>query len=49
MKIWNEVAPRYHKRWATANLWSISEHQKLVEHVDVQKGFNVLDIACETE
>ena len=48
MKIWNEVAPRYHKRWATATYGPFQSTKKLVEHVDVQKGFNVLDVACGT-
>ena len=48
MKIWNEVAPRYHKRWATATYGPFQSTKKLVEHVDIQKGFNVLDIACGT-
>ena len=48
MTIWNEVAPRYHKRWATATYGPFQSTKKLVEHIDVQKGFNVLDIACGT-
>ena len=48
MKIWNEVAPRYHKRWARNLYGPFQSTTKLVEHVDVQKGFNVLDVACGT-
>ena len=48
MKIWNEVAPIYHKRWATATYGPFQSTKKLVEHVHIQKGFNVLDIACGT-
>ena len=40
--------PRYHKQWATATDMDHFKVKKLVEHVDVQKGFNVLDIACGT-
>lgn len=48
MEIWNEVAPRYHKRWATATYGPFQSTKKLVEHVDVKEGFNVLDVACGT-
>lgn len=48
MKIWNEVAPRYHKRWATAKRGPFQSTKKLVELVGVEKGNQVLDIACGT-
>ena len=48
MEIWNEVAPRYHRRWATATLGPFQSTEKLVEHVGVQRGFDVLDVACGT-
>ncbi len=48
MEIWNEVAPRYHKRWAAAACGPFQSTKKLVEHVDVQKGYNALDMACGT-
>jgi len=48
MTIWNEVAPRYHKRWATAKRGPFQSTKKLVESVNVKKGYQVLDIACGT-
>lgn len=48
MQIWNEVAPRYHKRWTTVTHGPLQSTKKLVEHVNIKKGFNVLDIACGT-
>lgn len=49
IKVWNEVAPRYHKRWAaTAACGPFQSTEKLVGHMDVKKGYNVLDIACGT-
>ena len=48
MTIWNEVAPRYHKRWATAKRGPFQSTKKLVESVNVKKGNQVLDIACGT-
>ena len=48
MTICNEVAPRYHKRWATAKRGPFQSTKKLVESVNVKKGNQVLDIACGT-
>jgi ubiquinone/menaquinone biosynthesis C-methylase UbiE len=48
MKIWNEVAPRYHKRWASVNKGPFQSTKKLVELVNVNKGDAVLDVACGT-
>jgi len=48
MKIWNEIAPRYHKRWASVNHGPFQSTSKLVELVNVSKGDNVLDLACGT-
>ncbi len=48
MTIWNEVAPRYHKRWASSNHGPFQSTKKLVELVNVQKGDKVLDVACGT-
>lgn len=48
MKIWNEVAPRYHKRWATATYGPFQSTKKLVDHVNIKTGNKVLDIACGT-
>ena len=48
MKIWNEVAPRYHKRWASVNQGPFQSTSKLVELVNINKGDTVLDVACGT-
>ena len=48
MKIWNEVAPRYHKRWASVNKGPFQSSKKLIELVGINKGDSVLDLACGT-
>ena len=48
MTIWNEVAPRYHKRWASSNYGPFQSTKKLVRLVNVKKGNRVLDVACGT-
>ena len=48
MKIWNEVAPRYHKRWAKLNRGPFQSTKKLVELTKINNGDNVLDLACGT-
>lgn len=48
MKIWNEVAPRYHKRWASINKGPFQSTRKLIELVNIKKGNSVLDVACGT-
>ncbi len=48
MTIWNEVAPRYHKRWASVNEGPFQSTAKLVELTGINKGDSVLDIACGT-
>jgi len=48
MKIWNEVAPRYHKRWASVNKGPFQSSKKLIELIGINKGDLVLDLACGT-
>lgn len=48
MTIWNEVAPRYHKRWASVSKGPFQSTTKLIELVNINKGNAVLDIACGT-
>ncbi len=48
MKIWNEVAPRYHKRWASVNKGPFQSTSKLIDLVDIKKGNLVLDVASGT-
>ncbi len=37
MKIWNEVAPRYHKRWTSVNKGPFQSTKKLIELVKIIK------------
>ena len=46
--IWNEVAPRYHKRWASINQGPFVSTSKLIQLLEIKKGNNVLDLACGT-
>jgi ubiquinone/menaquinone biosynthesis C-methylase UbiE len=46
--IWNEVAPRYHKRWASINQGPFQSTSKLIQLLDVNKGDRVFDLACGT-
>ena len=48
MKIWNEVAPRYHKRWASVNKGPFQSTKKLIELIKINKNNRVLDVACGT-
>ncbi len=48
IKIWNEIAPRYHKRWASVNEGPFQSTSKLIELVNVSEGNSVLDLACGT-
>ena len=46
--IWNEVAPRYHKRWASISQGPFASTSKLVQLLNINKGDKVLDLACGT-
>jgi ubiquinone/menaquinone biosynthesis C-methylase UbiE len=48
MTIWNEVAPRYHKRWASVNQGPFQSTSKLIESLNMKKSSTVLDLACGT-
>lgn len=48
MRIWNEVAPRYHKRWATASKGPFQSTKKLVASLEIKKGDHILDVASGT-
>ena len=48
MTIWNEVAPRYHKRWASVNQGPFQSTSKLIESLNIKKANTVLDFACGT-
>ena len=45
---WNEIAPRYHRRWASTYAGPFQSTQKLVSLADIKKNDHVLDIACGT-
>ncbi|MFB5647807.1 MAG: class I SAM-dependent methyltransferase, partial [Candidatus Nitrosomaritimum yanchengensis] len=46
--IWNEIAPRYHKRWASVNDGPFQSTSKLIKSMNLEKGNIVLDVACGT-
>ena len=48
MKIWNEIAPRYHKRWAGVNTGPWKSTSKIIEMSGAKNGDMVLDLACGT-
>lgn len=48
ISIWNEVAPRYHKRWASVSQGPFASTAKLVQLLNIKKGSQVFDIACGT-
>jgi len=48
LAIWNEVAPRYHKRFAQKDIGPFKSTAKLVKLAKIKSGDAVLDIACGT-
>jgi len=48
VKIWNEIAPRYHKKWAKENSGPFQSTEKLIAASKIQYGYKVLDLACGT-
>ncbi len=48
IKTWNEIAPRYHKRWANKSIGPFQSTQKLVKMAKLRSGYFVLDLACGT-
>ncbi len=48
ISIWNEVAPRYHKRWASINQGPFQSTSKLIQLLDINRGERVFDLACGT-
>ncbi len=48
IQIWNEVAPRYHKRWASVSQGPFQSTSKLVQLLDIRNGDYVFDLACGT-
>ena len=45
---WDEVAPRYHKRWAGAGAGPFAVTPRLVKMAGIKRGDRVLDMACGT-
>ena len=45
---WDEVAPRYHKRWAGAGTGPFAATARLVKMAGIRRGDRVLDMACGT-
>jgi ubiquinone/menaquinone biosynthesis C-methylase UbiE len=48
IKTWNEVAPRYHKRWAKNCIGPFKSTEKLVTMAQIRNDYHVLDLACGT-
>lgn len=48
IRIWNEVAPRYHRRWAGRSAGPFQSSKKLVDMLNLKRGSRVLDVACGT-
>ncbi len=48
LAIWNEVSPRYHKRFAQKDIGPFKSTAKLVKLAKIKSGDMVLDIACGT-
>ncbi len=46
--IWNEIAPRYHKRWASVNQGPFQSTSKLIELLAVKQEDKIFDLACGT-
>ena len=46
--IWNEIAPRYHKRFAQHDRGPFRSSAKLVKLAKIKPGYRVLDLACGT-
>ncbi|HXG74496.1 MAG TPA: methyltransferase domain-containing protein [Candidatus Nitrosotenuis sp.] len=48
IKTWNEIAPRYHKKWAKQRVGPFQSTTKLVSAARLRRGHKVLDLACGT-
>jgi ubiquinone/menaquinone biosynthesis C-methylase UbiE len=48
IKIWNEVAPRYHHDWASRSIGPFKSTSKLLGLANIKRDSRVLDLACGT-
>lgn len=48
IKIWNEIAPRYHKKWARGSIGPFQSTKKIITAAKLRPGYKVLDLACGT-
>ncbi len=48
IRTWNEIAPRYHRRWAGTSTGPWRSSDKLVQLSGIKKDDMVLDVACGT-
>lgn len=48
IKTWNEIAPRYHKKWIKGNIGPFKSTVKIVTMAKICRGDKVLDLACGT-
>ncbi|WP_268541489.1 class I SAM-dependent methyltransferase [Candidatus Nitrosotenuis cloacae] len=48
IKTWNEIAPRYHNRWARGDVGPFKSTSELVSMAGIKSGDHVLDLACGT-
>lgn len=48
MEAWNEIAPRYHRRWSGQSGGPHDVTNDLIRHLNIRKGSRVLDVGCGT-
>ncbi|MXX20369.1 MAG: methyltransferase domain-containing protein [Cenarchaeum sp. SB0665_bin_23] len=48
MDIWNEVAPRYHKKWIKPKAAPFNCTSEMLHMLNIRRGDYVLDVACGT-
>lgn len=48
MITWNELAPKYHKRWAGKMRGPLQSTEKLIKNLKISKSDTILDVACGT-
>lgn len=48
IKTWNEIAPRYHRRWAKDGVGPFKSTDEIIKLAQIRHGDTVLDVACGT-